>query len=130
MSRVDTAETARPHPGLIEWLAKNRVEFEVKEHPLTYTAMETARAEGIDPRRFAKVVGVEADGKAALLVVDALDQVDLDKAARAMAARHVRLLNEKELLDLAPGCAAGTIPPIGELFGLPVYVDHAIREDP
>ena len=50
-----------PHPGLIDWLAGRRVEYELREHPETFTAEATARAEHIDPRRFAKVVGVTAD---------------------------------------------------------------------
>lgn len=131
MSRIDAAETAAPHAGLLDWLASTGIEYDLHEHPLTFTARETARAEGIDPRMFAKVLAVETDdGRIALVVVDAADQLDLVKARRVLDARHVRLLNEAELLELAPDCAVGTIPPIGELFAVVVYADHAIREDP
>ena len=34
------------------------------------------------------------------------------------------------LLELAPDCAAGTIPPVGELFGVRVLADRAVHEDP
>ena len=79
---------------------------------------------------FAKVVGVVTDdGRTALLVVDALDRIDLHKAREALQAGHVRLLTEDELAALTPGCDAGAVPAIGELFGLPMHVDHAIRED-
>jgi Ala-tRNA(Pro) deacylase len=131
MSRSETAEVARPHPGLLDWLTRHGVRHEVHEHPLTYTARETARAEGVEPRRFAKVVAVEtAEGRRALVVVDATDQVDLVKARHVLGTGHVRLLSEAEMQELAPDCPPGTIPPVGALFGVTVYADHAVRDDP
>ena len=131
MSPIDTAELATPHAGLLDWLAAADNEYELHEHPLTYTARETARAEGIDPHRFAKVVAVAtSDGRKALIVVDAVDRVDLVKARHVLDAGAIRLLSEEEMLELAPECAVGTIPPVGDLFGVHVYADHAVREDP
>ena len=131
MTRIETAERVTAHAGLLDWLGRHHVEFELHEHPLTFTARETARAEGVDPSTFAKVVGViTSDGRRALLVVESDDHVDLLKARHLLGAGHVRLLKEDELVELAPDCAVGTIPPVGELFDVPVYADHAIREGP
>lgn len=128
---VDAPKITRPHAGLLDWLAGHHVEYELCEHPETYTAEATARAEHIDPRRFAKVVGVAAnDGRRALLLVDAPDHVDLAKARRVLGTADVRLLTEVEFAVLAPGCDAGTMPPVPELFGLPVYADFALRDAP
>jgi len=122
---------AGPHAGLIEWLAARRVEYELREHPETYTAEATARADHTDPRRFAKVVGAAAaDGRNVLLVVDAPDHVDLAKARRLLGSADVRILTEAEFTALAPDCEPGTVPPVPELFGLPVYMDLALREVP
>ncbi len=121
----------RPYPRLLEWLASHHVDYEIHEHDPAYTARSTAAAEGVDPRTFAKVVGLAADdGRMVLAVLDATDQVDLDKARRALGASEVRLLTEDELTALAPGCEVGAIPAVGPLFGLAMYVDHAVREDP
>jgi Ala-tRNA(Pro) deacylase len=123
--------TTGPHPGLLDWLAGHGIEYELHEHPLTFTARETAAIEGIDPRRFAKTVVVEtATGSRALLALDAVDRVDLVKAAAALRAEHVRLLSEAELEAMAPEYDVGTMPPIGELFGIEVLADNAIRDDP
>jgi Ala-tRNA(Pro) deacylase len=120
-----------PHPGLIDWLAGRHVEYELREHPQTFTAQATARAEHLDPRQFAKVVGVAADdGRRVMLLVDAEDHVDLAKARRVLGAGDVRILTEPEFSALAPDCEAGTMPPIPELFGIPVYADFALREAP
>jgi Ala-tRNA(Pro) deacylase len=119
-----------PHAGLLDWLAGRHIEYELHEHPETFTAEATARAEHVDPRQFAKVVGVAtANGRTALIVVDATDHVDLAKARRVLGSPDVRILTEAELVALAPECDPGTIPPIPTLFSIPVYADFAVRDD-
>ncbi|HEX8939169.1 MAG TPA: YbaK/EbsC family protein [Candidatus Limnocylindrales bacterium] len=128
---VDVPAASGPHPGLLDWLASHRVDYELHEHPETFTARETARAERIDPRTFAKTVGVVTDdGRRALLVLDATDHLDLVKARKVLGAGRVHLLTEPELLELCPGCDVGAMPPVGELFGVSVHADFAVREDP
>jgi Ala-tRNA(Pro) deacylase len=119
-----------PFPPLLRWLIEHDVDHEVHEHQETIRARATARAEGIDPRRFAKTIVLIADERPTLVVVDALDRVDLEKAAAFLEAGTVRLATEDELVALAPACEVGTIPPIGGLFGLTVTADHAIHDDP
>ena len=120
----------RPHAGLLDWLASHGIDHEVHEHPEAFTARQTASAEGVDPATFAKVVVVGTeDGRRALLLVDAVDQVDLHKARTPLTATDVRLLSEPEAAACAPGCATGAIPAVGALFDLPMFADYAIRED-
>jgi Ala-tRNA(Pro) deacylase len=127
---VDTLKPG-PHPGLIDWLAGRHVEYELHEHPETFTAEATARAEHLDPQRFIKVVGVVAgDGRRMLLLVDADDHVDLTKARRALDVDDVRIMTETEFAALAPECETGTIPPVPDLFGIPMCADYAVRDTP
>lgn len=131
MTLTEHGRTVGPHAGLLDWLAGHGVEYELHEHPLTFTARETAAIEGVDPRRFAKTLVVEAvDGRRAIVVLDAVDHADLRKVAEALGSTRARLLTETELLALAPDCEVGTIPPIGEPYGLPVYADRAVHDDP
>jgi Ala-tRNA(Pro) deacylase len=129
---VGTATTqAGPDQRLVDWLASQGVDFEIHEHRLSYSARETARAEGVDARTFAKVVGITSqDGRTALIVLDAVDHLDMHKLREVLEAPHVRLLTEAELTELSPSCEAGALPAIGQLFGLPMYADYAVREDP
>jgi len=127
---VNIQTATKAHAGLLAWLRRHHVDYELHEHELTFTARQTARAEGVDPHTFAKVVGVLADeGTRVLVVVDATDRLDLHKAREALGARSVRLLDEVELDALAPSCERGAIPAVGDLFGLPLYADHAVRAD-
>jgi len=91
----------------------------------------SARAEGVDPATFAKVVCVTThDGGRAMFVLEATDHLDLRKARHVLGVDDVRLMTEEDLAHLAPGCDVGAIPAVGELFGIPIYADHAIRDDP
>jgi Ala-tRNA(Pro) deacylase len=128
---MDAPTLARPHAGLLHWLQDHDVDHEVHEHPVTYSATGTAVSEGVDPQMFAKVVGVRtADGRNALIVVDAPDRVDLHKARIALDAIDVGLLDEKDLARVTPGCEPGAIPAVGRLFELPMVADYAVRDNP
>ncbi|MGZ3586129.1 MAG: aminoacyl-tRNA deacylase [Candidatus Limnocylindrales bacterium] len=130
MRSQETAALAGPHQGLLDWLGAERVEYEVHEHTATSTALETAHAEHIDPHTFAKVVVVTGgDGRRAMFVLEATDHVDLVKARHVLDSGHVSLLTEVELLGLCPDCQVGTLPAVGALWDLPMYADHALRED-
>lgn len=121
----------RPYRPLLDWLAAQSIEHEIHQHDRTVTARMTATAEGVDPRSFAKLVGVATDdGRNALVVLDATDHLDLRKAGQVLGASDVRLLTESELTALAPGCEVGAMPAVGELFGLTTYADYAVRDDP
>ncbi|MDH4142022.1 MAG: YbaK/EbsC family protein [Chloroflexota bacterium] len=121
----------RPHAGLLDWLASHGVEHEVHEHPEAFTARQTASAEGVDPATFTKVVVVGTeDDRTAMLLVDAIDQVDLHKARAILDAKDVRLLAEPDAAALTPGCETGAVPALGALFDLPMFADYAVRDDP
>lgn len=118
-------------PGLLEWLARHDVEYEIHEHAPAFTALGVAKAEGVDPHTVAKVVAVSTpDGHKSLVVLETTDRLDLRKAAQALAADSVRLLTEPELGTLAPTCEIGAMPAVGPLFGVGMVADYAIRDDP
>jgi len=120
-----------PHAGLVDWLAGRHVDYEIREHPEAFTAQDTARAERLDPHAFVKVVGVITDeGRRVLLAIEAVDHIDLAKAHRVLGARDVRIMTEAEFAALAPDCEPGALPPVPELWNLPVYVDLALRDVP
>ena len=127
---MTTTTTLGPHQGLLDWLRANKVEYELHEHELAYTARSTARAEGVPPETFAKVVCAVTDtGRHVMFVLEATDHLDTRRACDVLDADSVRLSSEAELADLAPGCEVGAIPAVGDLFDLPVYADYSLRDD-
>jgi Ala-tRNA(Pro) deacylase len=80
-------------------------------------------------KEVAKTVVLRAGEKTLLAVLPASLQVNLNKLASIMGS-DVRLATESECIALFPDCEPGAVPPFGELYGLPVYLDEALAEDP
>jgi Ala-tRNA(Pro) deacylase len=118
-----------PLVALLDWLGAHGLAYDLHEHPLAFTALETARVEGLDPHAFAKTLAViTADDRRILVALKASDHLDLVKTARVLGTSRARLLSEVELLDLAPSCDIGALPAVGDLFGVSLYADHALRD--
>lgn len=112
------------------YLREHGVCFTTRRHPLAYRAQEVADSEHISGGSVAKPVIVVADGRTIMLVVPASCVVQTAKLAGTLAAAHAELATEQELVDLFPDCEIGALPPFGNLYGLDVYVDRHMAENP
>jgi len=114
---------------LEEYLRENGVPFEVQHHPRAITAQEVAATEHVPGKMLAKVVMVMVDGEMVVLSLPAPYQVDLEKVGKVLGAEEARLAEEEEFEDAFPDCEVGAMPPFGNLYGMPVYVEEALAED-
>lgn len=114
---------------LKESLDQAKISYEVYNHPQAFTAQEIAARQHMSGREMAKVVILKADSAYVMAVVSANSKVSLRKAQAALGARSVSLATESEFASLFPECEIGAMPPFGNLFGLPVYVDSALEKD-
>ncbi|MBI2237514.1 MAG: YbaK/EbsC family protein [Actinobacteria bacterium] len=114
---------------LERYLRENGVPFEVQDHRMAYTAQQIAAAEHVPGRMLAKVVMVLADGELSMLVLSAPSLVDLERAGEMLGGKAVRLADEMEFAPAFPDCEPGAMPPFGNLYGLPVYVDRALTRN-
>jgi len=119
-----------PRQRVEEYLQAQGVRYEVIAHASAYTMPEVAAALHIPGRRVAKVVVVAADDRHAMFVVASPDRLDFKKVRAALGAREVRLAKEREFASLFPDSLTGAMPPFGQLYNLPVYVDQALAEEP
>jgi Ala-tRNA(Pro) deacylase len=110
------------------YLREKQVPFEVRHHPRAITAQEVAASEHVPGKMLAKTVMVLADGKMVMLALPAPYQVDMDKAGKVLGV-EVRLAHEEEFENTFPDCEVGAMPPFGNLYEVPVYVEVALAED-
>ena len=109
---------------LLGLLAKNRIEYELMPHREAFTAQEVAQTAHIRGRRLAKVVLVRAGrGDYLMVVVPASTHVDLELLERVSGHKHLVLATEGEIQRVFPDCELGAMPPFGNLYGMPVYLD-------
>jgi Ala-tRNA(Pro) deacylase len=114
---------------LENYLRDNQVPFEEQHHPRAVCAQEVAASEHVPGKMLAKTVMVLADGEIGMLALPAPYQVDLEMAAAALGVDEARLAEEEEFADTFADCEVGAMPPFGNLYGVPVYVEKTLAED-
>ncbi len=113
---------------LREFLDSNKVAYSVHSHPEAYTAQEIAALQHVKGRMLAKVVIARSGNEFVMLVLPADRRVDFDKL-KGLGLKEIRLAQEAEFANIFPGCEVGAMPPFGNLYGLPVYVDASLQQD-
>ncbi len=115
---------------LIRLLTDNQIPFQSLKHHQAYTAQEIAAEQKVPGNQLAKVVMVKAEDQMAMLVIPATHRVNFRKLAEVLGCPEVRLAEEKEFSGLFLDCYPGAMPPFGNLYHIPVYVDRSLTEDP
>ena len=116
-------------PQLRDFLDRHQVGYTHTVHPLAYTAREVAAVERIPTREVAKTVVFLSEQGYGMGVLPADSVVDLEELRMDLGLSRLRLATEAELADLFPGCELGAMPPFGNLFNLPVYVDRRMAAE-
>lgn len=105
---------------------EENVKFKVVKHEEAWSAQRLAGLLHIPGEQLAKVVMVRADDQWYMLVLPAPNRLEMPKVKRMLKAKEVRLAKEEEFANLFPDCDVGAMPPFGNLYGVPVYVDRAL----
>ncbi|MBF8248972.1 MAG: YbaK/prolyl-tRNA synthetase associated region [Bacteroidetes bacterium] len=114
---------------LLRYLDSNKVEYRVMEHSLAYSAHEVAVSTLVPERELAKAILVSVDGRFWMTALRADYRVNTQMIKRAFGSKQVHLAHEEDLESLFPDCQIGAMPPLGNLYGLPVMVDESLAED-
>ncbi len=120
----------RARDRLQNYLSEQGVRWELTAHVEAYTAQEVAAAEHVPGGQVAKVVIADVDGQRAMLVLAAPARVDLMRLRAVLHAKTVRLAREEEFVRVFPDCEVGAMPPFGNLYQIPVYLDRGLSEQP
>jgi Ala-tRNA(Pro) deacylase len=115
-------------PGVEEYLRERGVPFEAIPHAQAYTSIGEARSLGISADEVLKCILVKAASGYALAVVPGGRRLDMKRVRDAVADPHAQLATEEEMEQHFPDFDLGTLPPLGGLLGVPVYVDPEITE--
>ena len=111
------------------FLDSHGVKYVVISHSKAFTAQGIAAISHIPGRELAKSVIVKLDGDLAMAVLPASYQVDLEALRRATGVQVAELATEAEFKRHFPDCETGAMPPFGNLYGIPVYVDETLAQD-
>jgi len=111
------------------FLDQHHIKFVVISHSKAYTAQGIAAIAHIRGQELAKTVIVKLDGALAMVVLPASYQVDLLALKKVVGVKDASLASEREFKQHFPDCETGAMPPFGNLYGIPVYVDKTLTLD-
>jgi Ala-tRNA(Pro) deacylase len=98
--------------------------YETLPHREAFTAQGVASAVHVSGWQLAKVLAVQAPSeKPVMVVLPASCRLDLAALARVLDKSSVALVPEEKMRELFPDCETGAMPPFGQIYGMPVYVD-------
>ena len=109
-------------------LDSHEVAYQVMEHEPVYTSEEAASVRGTSLQQGAKAMVMKADRKPILVVLSSNLRVDFRRFKALYKVKDLRLVSPEEVEQIT-GLKAGSIPPFGNLMGLPTYVDRSLLEN-
>jgi len=112
--------------NLVQYLNKTGVSFELLSHIPAFSAHEVATATHVQDKELAKTIIISADESKWMAVLPADFRLNDRLVKRALGVRHVHFIQEEELTNLFPDCEIGAMPPLGNLYSLPVVVDKTL----
>lgn len=112
-----------------DFLDTNHIHYNTITHPTSYTAQGTAAYAHISGNEMAKTVMVKVDTQLAMAVLPASSQIDLSALKRITKAKSICLAAEGEFEMKFPDCDLGAMPPFGNLYGFPVFVEERLTQD-
>ena len=111
-----------------EYLDSRNVPHEWLQHAQAFTAQEVAHSIHFSGKHLAKTVVLSADGRLVLGVIPASHRLNLPELRALLEVKRLEMLPEDELAKLFPDCELGALPPLGNLYGMEVWVDRALGE--
>jgi Ala-tRNA(Pro) deacylase len=114
---------------IVARLGTLNIEHRVMHHEAVTTSADAARVRGVSLGSGAKAMVVSSAGRLSLFVIPADKRLGWEEVQRALGVKSARLATPEELEEKT-GLTKGSVPPFGNLIGLPTYIDHAVLEQP
>lgn len=111
-----------------DYLDPRSISFELLHHPQAFAAQEVAHSLHVSGKRLAKAVVLEGDGQPVMAVVPASHHLNVPELRTLLKVKRLEMIPESELSKIFPDCEIGAIPPLGNLYGIDMWVDRAVSD--
>mgnify|MGYP001606876777 FL=1 len=113
---------------IILLLQSKNIKYQALEHEPTPTCADAARVRGTSLDQGAKALVCYADKKPVLIVLPCSRKLDPKLFKKLYTINDLRFCTPDEVTQLT-GLQIGAIPPLGNLFNLPTYVDQTLSAE-
>ncbi len=123
-SRIDVSVFEK----IKQLLDADKINYQSYKHKPVFTSEEAAKIRNTDLKQGAKALVMFADKKPIMVVLPANLKVDMKKFKAANEIKDLRMATPEEVKQVT-GVEIGAVPPFGNLFSIPLYVDKKLAEN-
>ena len=113
------------HQKLMDFLKSNHIVYDFLEHPPTLTCEDAAGMRSTTASQGAKAMLMLADQKPILLVLSGDKKIDTKVIKKTFGYKDLRFAPSDQV-EIITGALPGAVPPFGNLFNVPVFVDEGL----
>lgn len=114
--------------SITKLLDNNKVVYKTYDHEAVFTSDEAAKVRGTTREQGAKALVMFADKKPIMVVLSGTRKVSTGEFKKQYRAHDLRMATPEEVEKLT-NTKVGAVPPFGNLFSLPLYVDRSLGEN-
>ena len=103
-------------------LDKNNISYKIFEHEPTPTSEIAAKVRGTPLERGAKALVLRSEGNFLMCVLPANRKLSFRKVKEIIRSRKLSFATPEEVKKVT-NCVVGGVPPFGNLFNIPLYID-------
>lgn len=123
---------SRIEPSLFEKIKQllngNNIKYKLFKHKPVFTSEEAAKIRNTDLKQGAKALIMFADDKPIMIVLSANLKVDTKKFKETNKISDLRMAKPEEVKQVT-NVEIGAVPPFGNIFSIPLYVDRRLGEN-
>jgi len=114
----------------IDFLEKNKVKYEPIKHRTVYTAFDKAATLKVPQKMVGKTLVIKLDKNPAVILISANKNLDKNKFKKIAKTKKVDFVSERIIKNKLKGVKVGAIPPFGNLWRLPTFIDKSLINQP
>jgi len=109
-------------------LDESHITYKTYQHEAVFTSQDAAKVRNTNMHQGAKALIMYADGNPIMVVVPGDMKVDTKGFKELYQVRDLRMATSEEVEQVT--CVLiGAVPPFGNIFQIPLYVDQRLREN-
>lgn len=110
-------------------LDSRKVSYKSWTHAQVYTSEEAAMVRQEPLSSGAKSMVFRSEGKFLMVVISGDKKIDFKKVKKVIDSDRLTLAKPEEV-EKVMHCKVGSVPPFGNLFDIPVYMDESLLRSP
>lgn len=121
---------------VLKFLDANKIKYEIVKHRTVYTAYDKAATLKVKPNLIGKTLVLKMDRDLAIALIPGNKNLDKNKAKKEInnwrkeqglkSAKKIDFISEKAMKNKFKGIKIGAVPPFGDLYKLPTFIDRGL----